>query len=283
MNNSSSWKDEYTSETTSDQEYLLAEENERGVLTSSTNRGSFSLLKPLCSVLLSIILIGFGILIGRSLPTDSLDTICLNHEQKWSPIQELGNSRTLIQFNGSFLKENVFRLPASPEVDAAWESLGVNYRAVTVPPILAEKAGLKPSQVQINPAYGGGYPANVEGLHHLHCLNLVRQALYYNIDYYRSAGKGAFVNNDHIVRLHVSHCLDILRQQLMCSPNTALLGQIWWDRKAPKAFVDFNTEHKCRNYDTIREWAKKRQLPKNVPSDFLQPPQSVEEIYDELP
>lgn len=156
-------------------------------------------------------------------------------------------------------------------------------RALAVPQNLAAKAGLQQSQVQINPAYGGGYPANVEGLHHLHCLNLVRQALYYNIDYYRSAGKGAFVNDDFILRHHVSHCLDIIRQQLMCTPNTALLGQIWWDRTAPKAFVDFNTEHRCRNYDAIRDWAEKRQLPIKVPSDFLQPPKSKNDIYEELP
>lgn len=30
------------------------------------------------------------------------------------------------RFNGSLLKENIFRQAASPEVDAAWESLGVN-------------------------------------------------------------------------------------------------------------------------------------------------------------
>lgn len=31
-----------------------------------------------------------------------------------------------VRFNGSLLKENIFRQPAGPEVDKAWESLGVN-------------------------------------------------------------------------------------------------------------------------------------------------------------
>lgn len=30
------------------------------------------------------------------------------------------------QFNGSLMMENIYRLPGSPEVDAAWEALGVN-------------------------------------------------------------------------------------------------------------------------------------------------------------
>ena len=43
-------------------------------------------------------------------------------------------------------------------------------RALRVPAEEAAQSGLSRDQVQINPKYGGGYPANVEGLHHLHCL-----------------------------------------------------------------------------------------------------------------
>ena len=34
----------------------------------------------------------------------------------------------------------------------------------------APESGFKVDQVKINKKYGGGFPANVEGLHHLHCL-----------------------------------------------------------------------------------------------------------------
>jgi len=73
-----------------------------------------------------------------------------------------------------------------------------------VPSHLAKKAGLSESQVQIQEKYGGGYPANVEGLHHLHCLNLLRQSLVWNFDYYRAKGEGAFKNDDRILKLHIS-------------------------------------------------------------------------------
>jgi hypothetical protein len=72
--------------------------------------------------------------------------------------------------------------------------------------------------------------ANVEGLHHLHCLvsisyrhwwvgrgagrkmltsgqNLLRQALYFNVDYYRKQGQGAFVNDEFILHTHISTCV----------------------------------------------------------------------------
>lgn len=32
----------------------------------------------------------------------------------------------IVRFNGSLLKENVYRQNAGPEVDAAWEALGVD-------------------------------------------------------------------------------------------------------------------------------------------------------------
>lgn len=41
-------------------------------------------------------------------------------------MREVRIQYTLEGFNGSLLKENVFRQDAGPEVDAAWESLGVN-------------------------------------------------------------------------------------------------------------------------------------------------------------
>jgi hypothetical protein len=46
----------------------------------------------------------------------------------------------------------------------------VQDRASRVPADKVLRSGLAPDQVKIQEKYGGGYPANVEGLHHLHCL-----------------------------------------------------------------------------------------------------------------
>jgi len=35
-----------------------------------------------------------------------------------------------VRFNGSLLKENVYRQKGGPEVDAAWAELGVNCRSL---------------------------------------------------------------------------------------------------------------------------------------------------------
>jgi len=206
------------------------------------------------------------------------DKFCIRHTSQYSPIlEELDLGYEVIRFNGSLLKANIFRQPAGPEVDAAWESLGVDYRSVAIPPDQAAQSGILPDQVKVSQKYGGGFIANVEGLHQLHCLNLLRKSLYYNFDYYHALGKGPFANSDYVLRYHVTHCLDIVRQQLMCSIDIGVLGQVWF-QPPPSPFaepyVDFNTRHKCRNFDAVRAWAEAHQIP---------PPEAVnmEEFYEE--
>ena len=124
-----------------------------------------------------------------------------------------------VRFNGSLLKDNVYRLDAGPEVDAAWEALGVDYRAAIVPNNVAFESGLKESQVQVSEKYGGGFPANVEGLHHLHCLNLLRKSLVYNFEHYHALGEGAFKNEDKILKYHISESTPFCPLMLQVSPT----------------------------------------------------------------
>ncbi|KAF1977359.1 hypothetical protein BU23DRAFT_659618, partial [Bimuria novae-zelandiae CBS 107.79] len=202
-------------------------------------------------------------------------------------VDDVGVHYTHTRFNGSLLQSNVFRQDAGPEVDAAWASLGVDYSAARVPTGKAAKSGLAPDQVKIKEQYGGGYPAHVEGLHHLHCLNLLRKSLAWNFDYYQAQGLGPFSNAPDIAKYHVTHCLDILRQQLMCTVDVGVLGQVWYrpTGKAPEPFVDFNTEHVCRNFEDVRAWAERNQLPPQgtVPGDFLEPPRKGDRVYDVVP
>lgn len=91
-------------------------------------------------------------------------------------------------------------------------------RGIRVPAEEAEESGLTVDQVRIKDKYGGGFPAEVEGFHHLHCLvrifsltmfpltefqNTLRKSLYYNYDYYQSRGEGVFSNNSYLARRQV--------------------------------------------------------------------------------
>lgn len=58
----------------------------------------------------------------------------------------------------------------------------------------------------------------------------------------------------------------------MCTVDTGLLGQVWWNQDFPQAFPDFNTQHVCRDFEAVRHWAESNQAPVDVPEDFLQSP-----------
>ncbi|CAK7237255.1 hypothetical protein SCUCBS95973_009899 [Sporothrix curviconia] len=210
----------------------------------------------------------------RARSQHSLDAACAAHTTQYSPLLDAVDIHYApVQFNGSFLEETVYRRPGAPDVDAAWEALGVDYRAGVIPAEAGPASGLTLGHVQRADRYGGGFLVNVEGMHHLHCLNLVRKSLYYNYQYYKDMGMHAFQNNDEILQKHVSHCVDILRQVLMCNVDTGVLGQVWYDPAQPAAFPDFHTTHVCKNYDAVRRWAEQLQAPPvdQLPPDYLQP------------
>ncbi|KAJ6442740.1 tat pathway signal sequence [Purpureocillium lavendulum] len=122
------------------------------------------------------------------------------------PLRDVGVKYAVKQFNGSFLGENIYRKVGSPEVDKAWDDLGVNFAPGIISYEDGLKSGLKPHFVQRAKKYGGGFMVNLEGLHHLHCLNLVRKSLWFNYDHYKELKQHAFKNDGEILRLHVSRC-----------------------------------------------------------------------------
>ncbi|KAF2280525.1 uncharacterized protein EI97DRAFT_368898 [Westerdykella ornata] len=278
-------------------------------LLDSSSSSSDPLEKPACdchargariairaTLLCTTVYLGIGIWFGYIMRGTQFvadaDDFCLNHISHYcvAPlVNEVKPNWRTIQYNGSFFHESIYRQPPSPEVDEAWSALGIDYRSVVVPESEAAKTGLRPDQVKVSQLYGGGYPANVEGLHHLHCLNLLRKALKWNYNYYREQKQGAFVNSEYVVRYHVTHCMDIIRQQLMCTTDIGMLGQVWYHPEGepePIPFVDFNTKHRCRDYEAIRQWAESHQLPPESEVDmsrFYEKPKPGDTVYSEIP
>lgn len=64
----------------------------------------------------------------------------------------------------------------------------------------------------------GGHLVTIEAIHHLHCLNQLRQQIYHEY-YYPDVSEWNSTKGFH----HVDHCIDILRQVLMCQGDVSLL------------------------------------------------------------
>jgi len=175
-------------------------------------------------------------------------------------LNDLRVEYSTVEFNGSFAKQSVYRQNPGPEVDAAWDALGTVYRPVLIKEgEEAKKAGLDPGLLKRPVEDGGGFLVQLEGMHHLHCLDLLRKTSHWNYDYYQQLGKGEFQNSESTLQSHASHCLDVLRQQLMCTTDFNVFGQVWID-SIKQPFPDFMTKHKCKNFDAIRQWAYDHQV-----------------------
>ncbi|KAL7782789.1 hypothetical protein V8C37DRAFT_413846 [Trichoderma ceciliae] len=239
--------------------------------------------KPVYILLVLVVICVLSFWAGTCVPKRkwTVDALCAKHTNQWSPLlDDVQIQYRIKEFNGSFMEEDIYRQVGSAEVDKAWEDLGADYRAGVISYEDGLASGLGPSFVQRAKKYGGGFLVNVEGMHHLHCLNLVRKSLYFNYDRYKELGEHAFLNKESILRRHVTHCLDTVRQVLMCNADTGVLGQVWIDPQQPTAFPDFRTKHVCKNYDDIRQWAKLLQAPPadQIPKDYLALPKSEDVI-----
>uniref|UniRef100_A0A0D2YIB3 Tat pathway signal sequence n=1 Tax=Fusarium oxysporum (strain Fo5176) TaxID=660025 RepID=A0A0D2YIB3_FUSOF len=216
--------------------------------------------------LLSIILISAFAGAWISMVYVNIDQICTAHTSQWSPLLDnIAIKYKMQPFDGNFMRENIFRGNASPEVDAAWEALGVDYRPGVISYKDGLSSGLDDSFVQRAPQHGGGFIVN----------NLLRKSLWYNYEYYKDLGGHAFKNDGEVFRMHVI---------LMCNVDTGVLGQVWVNPKNPNAFPDFNTRHVCKNYNDVREWAEKLQAPptSEIPDDYLLLPKN-KDILESTP
>jgi hypothetical protein len=82
----------------------------------------------------------------------------------------------------------------------------------------------------------------------------------------------------------IAHCLDIVRQRLMCIVDTDVFGAVWVNLTSPRPFVDFNTQHVCKNFEAIRDWAERNQESGGrLPSNYWDPPSEGVYIYDKEP
>jgi hypothetical protein len=55
-------------------------------------------------------------------------------------------------------------------------------------------------------------------------------------------------------RMHIDHCIETLRIAIMCYGDVSPV-LVMEDAKSPIAMkADFNSYHKCRNFDSLRTW-----------------------------
>jgi hypothetical protein len=216
----------------------------------------------------------------------------------------------LVQYNGTVGWPSPYapkKGVPTPEIDAAWNALGGIYRwkyvfsKLTLDPArpmsVSEEVVLRSGEttdaVRLPKEFGGGYLAWAEVNHQLHCLNLMRKAIYW--DYYvekehefqRERSEvfwhlGTVIQNDNFgmtTNLGIpDHCVEMLRQILMCNADTGVQLH-HWVKGNPTPIPNSNTWHQCKNFDSILKWTQDNQLPE---FEYL-PQLPGSKVYNEQP
>ncbi|KAI8627968.1 hypothetical protein F5Y19DRAFT_465573 [Xylariaceae sp. FL1651] len=147
-----------------------------------------------------------------------------------------------VKFQNSFLEHTIYRGIPNRERERAWLDLW-NFGPINIP--FERLDVLNKSRdgnwQRATPEDGGGIVGSLEVFHYIHCLDIIRQYTYRD-------------------ETHVDHCINSLRVFLQCKVDiTPYLNVI-----APETLlgldVDFNTQHKCIDFDKIRSWARKHEL-----------------------
>ncbi|KAL0768502.1 hypothetical protein CaCOL14_009477 [Colletotrichum acutatum] len=144
----------------------------------------------------------------------------------------------------------------SREIDEMWKEL-YNFGLTGLTP---EEASQLPEPTAHLPHDNNTYVVSLSVFHQLHCVNHLRKALYPD-EYpglweYHEDGT---VNHDTILALHWDHCVDILRQSIMCSADITPTP-FYYRARDDNVYSTLATRHHCRSFDSVKEWAKDRQL-----------------------
>lgn len=103
-----------------------------------------------------------------------------------------------------------------------------------------------------------GYRVGLEVFHQLHCLNLLRMSTY--PDYYPKLWWSDTNDKAENVRAHLDHCIEILRMNLMCLSDINVFT--FHSRPGREgAWPDYESQHVCRNFDQIKQWANDNAMP----------------------
>lgn len=205
--------------------------------------------------------------------SDSQHQRCVDKHAVWSPaISVINDKYQTRQFNGTFDNHSPYKGPPSPQVDAIWEDMtDVGIMSVTDEDM--DKIGHSKDSVRLPPESGGGFMGSLEVNHQLHCVYILWQATHQ--DYYLKKGAPPWVDSAPTRQKHLDHCVDMLRQKLMCDADVGVFNYNWVKGRS-RPYPNFNTMHKCRNFDDVLTWAKSHQAKAPAGGIIPKPSDAVE-------
>ena len=237
---------------------------------------------------IGLYLTGLNILIFFAIATLSLTCIHNAHRvpQHLASLHESIDltSTTPWTFNGSLFlpaHPSIARIdPGSdPTADVLWHDIEL-LRPIVITSAQARALGKDPATlVRMPQSFGYGkdaFPAQLDVFHQLHCLNVLREAVYYR-DQDSDLAMAQTGSSSPLYREHLGHCVDQLYQFIRCNANTDLVTFNWME-KQESPFPDFNVRHQCRDFDKLWVWRNENSVPMDRWVKEMRKPEGVDEI-----
>ncbi|KAF2769685.1 hypothetical protein EJ03DRAFT_362143 [Teratosphaeria nubilosa] len=178
---------------------------------------------------------------------------------------EMDRSLVTYYFNGFDTKPSRYTAKADDvgdDVEKAWADLGIYY---------AHLYDITDKHVPLDKGYYfdrpyDGYPGKLQVHHFLHCVNMLRQGLWYNHDYYVRTRHPSYnpESQGELVELHVAHCIDQLRQYILCDAD---LRVVPFQRTGNETVLEFARPKLCYNYPEVMEFTKKHAYERSTVED----------------
>ncbi|KAK6535734.1 hypothetical protein TWF694_002182 [Orbilia ellipsospora] len=203
------------------------------------------------SVALNVFLIGLLYILHRQ--TESRRTSSFPH-LLYSPAQDAVHYE-LKTFESSFNYTSPYTGYPDSEINGRWKQL---YR-VGNSRISKSEAAQLPNKTIAATAGSDDYLVVISVFHDLHCLDRIRQSLWYFYDDQWNATYNPFtVERPETYKprglngiIHLDHCINIIRQSIQCfSDVTPYVFQ--WSPTAQAVHAYANVIHTCRNFEAVR-------------------------------
>ncbi|KAK0665015.1 Oxidase ustYa [Lasiodiplodia hormozganensis] len=140
---------------------------------------------------------------------------------------------------------------AGPEADKAWEHVTMHMGDQMVDETDMAELGKPHDRLRVTDAATGasGWRMELAVVHQLHCLNLIRKVVHR--DHYQSLDHGDLAVSEEKLAGH----LEALRMKIMCEADVGVILYQEQPGDDGKFEPDYETQHVCRNWDKVREWA----------------------------
>ncbi|ATZ56076.1 hypothetical protein BCIN_12g06100 [Botrytis cinerea B05.10] len=183
------------------------------------------------------------------------------------------------RFDVGYNSHSSFRGPPSPERDAVWDRI-THVGAMSISEETRQKINASDGSVRLPKESGGGFMAMTEFVHEMHCIDRLWKHTY--PDYYMYEYNHT-IESPEDWHEHADHCAEILRQKVMCNADITVVTYNWL-KNHESPHPNFNSQHKCRDFDAALEWAIANQAPPPKEGKVYRPTDGTHYFeYDDLP